>query len=245
MTTTTTTITAPTDEQLEAAEREFAEASQKLVSARARYAQVYLLQNNGAAAAAVADARGRYDVAHATLNTLREAREYAQQVEVRRGLEKKLTKELTRRAEELAASRDVMVSALAEAQQALVAAIAATQDHNAVLGEHAGELAAAGFSGISDDYQTGSDTRGRVVVLSGQYWREVDPSVMLAQLVERTRLARLEPGNFEIRVRRFEWGHMTQATAAKVLGLVPLPKIADSAPPRMPAWGRRPVEDAR
>ena len=222
---TTTTTTAPTDQELEAAERELAEADQKLSSARARYAQVYLLKNNGDAARLVADARWNFDVASGVLTTLRKAREHAQKVEVRRGLEKKSAKELTRRAGELAASRDAMVSALEAAQQAIVTAIAATQDHNAALGEHAGEMAAAGFAGISDDYAAGSDPRNRVVFLGGQFWREVDPSVMLAQLVERTRLARLAPGNFEVVMRRFAWGHAKNATAAAVLADVPRPKL--------------------
>jgi alanyl-tRNA synthetase len=238
----TTTITAPTDPEIRAAERELANAGDQLAKARSVFAQKrYQLQSETrtAASQSLSQALERRNLAEAALAALREARGRAQQLENRRALEKKSSKDLKQRADDLTARRDQVVAAMAAAQDGLVAALAVIEDYNAALAEQAGELAAQGFDGIADEYTAGSDPRARVVRLGGQDWQEIDPEVSLAQLVERVRLARLYPTGFEIAVRRFAWGGRVSAAAAALLAMVPRPQLAERSYLRGPSWTRR------
>lgn len=223
---TTTTITAPTGQDITAAEQELAEAERVLAAARTSVDRGHVRSHATLNAAHV-----RYDAAHGALTALRNQREQAQQLAARKALEKRLAKDSAKRADELAASRDQMTTTLEAAQDALVAAFKAVEEHNVLLAQHAGEMAAQGLAPILDGHPVGADARARVAFLGGEYWREISPGIVVAQLVERVRLARLDPRNYEMTVRRFGQGNTKNQAAAEVLAVVPAPEKAPTVAP--------------
>ncbi|MFC6090721.1 hypothetical protein [Saccharothrix lopnurensis] len=127
-----------------------------------------------------------------------------------------------KRADELAASHDGLAAAAEGAQAALLALVDAVRDHNGLVHQHAGEMAAQGLTPILDGHASSSPRDG-VVHLRGEWWRPYDLGEVLRRLHERVYCTRVEPRNRHLI-------HRTGATNAQVAASALLAKIPVPSP---------------
>lgn len=213
------------------------DARQELSDAITAFAQIETLTAKASTVdvgIAWAAARARIEAATAQLTRAEEDdRLRAEAAAARAEAEKTHAKATAKRATALQDAEARIVAALTAAQAALTDAFAGVDDYNATLAENVGEMAAQGLAPIIDGHAAGADPRARIAFLADRWWRELDGSIVVAQLVERLRLARTDPSSYEIGVRRFGLGHTKSQVAAAVLAAVPRPDVADV---ERPSW---------
>jgi hypothetical protein len=219
MTKTITTLSR-LDEDLAAAEHELATAAQAIDGAET-------LARNGSpfAATGLAAAQGRHNAAVRKLAELREERDRAlleEAANARRELARKSAKDLAVRAEELTASRDRLTALIRAAQDALVDMVAAVGDHNALVSQHASEMAAQGHAPWLDGFPSADPARG-VLFVQGETWVRLKADEVYDQVAERVRVARLDPRNFH-RVHLAGRGHAAARQARVVVSMVEPPE---------------------
>lgn len=216
-----------TDPQVEAAREE-------LSAAIMAFAEVETLTANASTVdvgIAWAAAKARIEAATANLTRAEQAeRDRAAAAAARAEAEEKHAKTCTKRAKALQDAETRIVAALTAAQDALTDAFAGVDEYNVLLAQNTSEMAAQGLAPILDGHPVGADPRARVAFLADRWWRELDSSIVVAQLVERLRLARTDPTSYEIAVRRLGLGHMKNRAAADVLADVPRPDLGAERP---------------
>jgi hypothetical protein len=222
---TKTTVPDLLDQDITDAERELAAAEQALDGA-----QTLATRGNPYAVGAMASAQGRVNEATRKLADLRDQQERARQseaVSARRELARKSAKDLAARADELAASRDALAGHIQAAQDALLALVTAVSDHNALVSQHASEMAAAGHAPWLDGCPSAEPAKGELFV-QGETWTRLKADEVYNQVTERVRVARLDTRNYH-RVYLAGRGYAAARQAHVVVSLVEPPARATSA----------------
>lgn len=226
-----TTLTTA-DPQVEAARQELSDAIMAFAAVETMAATASTVDVGIAWAAA----KARIEAATANLTRAEQAeRDRAAAAAARAEAEEKHAKTCTKRAKALQDAEARIVAALTAAQDALTDAFAGVDEYNVILAENVSEMAAQGLAPILDGHPVGADPRARVAFLADRWWRELDASLLVSQLVERLRIVRTDPNCYEVMVRRFSWGNTKNKAAADVLAAVPRPYVA---PVERPAYAR-------
>lgn len=223
------------------------EARRELSDAIAAFAEIETLTAKASTVdvgIAWAAARARIEAATAQLTRAeRDEQLRAEAAAARVEAEKTHAKATAKRAKALQDAEARIVSALTAAQNALTDAFAGVDDYNVALIENINEMAAQGLAPIVDGHPVGANPRERVAFLADRWWRELDGSIVVAQLVERLRLARVQPDSYEVVVRRLGQGHTKSRMAADVLAAVPRPDVAEVERPHV-VWMSKAQQDA-
>lgn len=216
------------------------DARQELSDAIAAFAEIETLTASASTVdvgIAWAAARARIEAATAQLTRAeQDDRDRAAAAAARAEAENTHAKATAKRAKAMQDAEARIVAALTAAQNALADAFAGVDDYNATLAENINEMAAQGLAPIIDGHPVGADPRARIAFLADRWWRELDGGIVVAQLVERLRLARMQPDIYEVLVRRFSWGHTKNRVAADVLAAVPRPDVAEVERPAFVHW---------
>lgn len=216
------TLITITDEDIAKAEADLDQARQDLFEAQemARLGQVPTIDTGIVWAAA----NGRHQQAATRLARLHSQREEQRQAMAARDeAEKTHAKACKQRAAELRSSRERVTAALKAAQDAMSDALDAVEDHNALVQQHAGEMATQGLSPLLDD-RPGADPRQRLVYLDGEWWRTYKGQQVLEVWAGRMRLAHFQPTNYLIEVERFRWGRLDDEAGLVALVEHPEPR---------------------
>jgi hypothetical protein len=227
----------PTNQDITDAEQALAEAERTLIGA-----QTLLSQGRPGSGLALAAAQANLDTARQTLDDLRTRREQLREVEAEAAfvaLERKHAKDLVRRADELETSQGRVTAAIAAAQEALVTLLDVTTDHNTLIHQNAAEVAALGLAPYREGHSSADPGKG-LVSLRGEAWQPARADLVFGQVVERVRLARLNPRDYYL-IHQQGRGHAAAGIAARVVGRVAPPERVDYVN-RFPRLDPAPIE---